>query len=123
APAREDVALAAAVELDVDGEGDRQVSGGLDAREQVTDPPAVAAVVELEHLGRHAGPGHLLDGPPGGAGEPLERVDLPRPARHLDVALGVEEEETVHRRDGPRPRERHAEEARSDIDRADLDDE
>src|SRR5213078_1086458 len=48
-------------------------------------------------------------------------VGLPRPARHLDVALGVEEDEAAHRRDGHRPRERHAEKARSEIDRADVD--
>src|SRR5216110_3467288 len=51
AQAREDVALAATVELHVHGEGDRQVPGGLDAREQLTDPPAVSVVVELNICG------------------------------------------------------------------------
>src|SRR5438128_6665008 len=121
APAREDVALAATVELHVHGEGDRQVRGGLDAREQLTDPPAVSVVVELEHLRRRAGLGDLFDGPPGGAGEPLEGVGLGRPPRHLHVALGVEKDEAAHGRDRHRPREGHAEEARAEVDLADVD--
>ena len=78
-------------------------------------------VVELEHLRRLAGLGNVLDRPTGGAGEPLERVGLPRPPRHLDVALRVKEDETSHGRDGHRPRERDAEEARPEIDRAHVD--
>src|SRR3989454_906223 len=81
----------------------------------------IPLVVELEHLRRLAGLGDLLDWPPGGAAQPLERVGLRRPTRHLHIALGVEEDEAAHGRDGHRPRERHAEEARAEVDLAHID--
>src|SRR3989454_781638 len=99
----------------------RVEASGYHAREQLAHPPAIAVVVELEHLRRLAGLGDLLDWPPGGAAQPLERVGLRRPTRHLHIALGVEEDEAAHGRDGHWPRERHAEEARAEVDLAHID--
>src|SRR5882672_3539645 len=118
APAREDVALAPAVVLGVDGEGDGLVARRLDPLEQFADPAAVAVVVELEHLRRPARARDVLDRPAGGAREPLERVGLAGSARHLDVALGMEEDQATHRRDADGRRERHSEQARAQIDLA-----
>ena len=63
---------------------------------------AVAVMVELEHLRRAARSRDVLDRPAGGAREPLQRVGLAGSARHLHVALGIEEDQSAHGRDADR---------------------
>src|SRR3989441_4765453 len=78
-------------------------------------------MVELEHLRSFPGLGHVLDRPAGGAREPLECVGLAGAAGHLDVAFRMEEDEAAHRRDADGRRERHAEQARAQVDLAHVD--
>src|SRR5262249_36550062 len=78
-------------------------------------------MIELEHLPRPAGPRHVLDRPAGRAREPLQRVGLAGAPRHLDVALGMEEDEAAHGRDADGRRERHAEQARAQVDLTHVD--
>src|SRR5260370_345040 len=103
AVAVEDVALAPAVDLHVHGEDDRLVSRGLDAREEVGRPGAVAVMVELEHLGPRARLRDVLHRPSRPAREELERIALRRAARHLAVAFRLEEDEPSHGGDADGP--------------------
>ena len=109
-----------AVDLHVHGEDHGLVARGLDAREEIGRPRAVAVVVELEHLRPRARLGDVLDRPARRPREELERVALRGAAGHLAVALGVKENEPAHRRDHHGPRQRQPQQRRAKIDLADI---